>query len=117
MKIDDIEILSLIGNTPLYKLKTDTGGADVWIKLEGSNPGGSIKDRAVWGMLKKAELKGDLKNDTVRGPSLPQPCRRRPAKNDRTAASGQAQYRMMLRPMKRGASQKGRRASRLLMPR
>ena len=65
MKIDDIEILSLIGNTPLYKLKTDTGGADVWIKLEGSNPGGSIKDRAVWGMLKKAELKGDLKNDTV----------------------------------------------------
>ena len=65
MKVDDVEILKLIGNTPLYKLKTKTGGAGVWIKLEGSNPGGSIKDRAVWGMLKMAELKGDLKSDTV----------------------------------------------------
>ena len=33
MKVDDIEILKLIGNTPLYKLKTKTGGAGVWIKL------------------------------------------------------------------------------------
>ena len=65
MKVDDIKVLRLIGNTPLYKLKTKTGGAGVWIKLEGSNPGGSIKDRAVWGMLKMAELKGDLKSDTV----------------------------------------------------
>jgi len=65
MKVDDIEILKLIGNTPLYKLKTETGGAGVWIKLEGGNPGGSIKDRAVWGMLKRAELNGDLKSDTV----------------------------------------------------
>lgn len=65
IKVDDIKILSLIGNTPLYKLKIETGGADVWVKLEGNNPGGSIKDRAVWGMLKRAELKGDLKNDTV----------------------------------------------------
>ncbi len=65
MKVNDIEILRLIGNTPLYKLKIDTGGAEVWVKLEGSNPGGSIKDRAVWGMLKRAELKGDLKRDTV----------------------------------------------------
>ena len=65
MKVDDVEILKLIGNTPLYKLKTETGGAGVWIKLEGSNPGGSIKDRAVWGMLKRAELRGDLKSDTV----------------------------------------------------
>ena len=65
MKVDDIKVLSLIGNTPLYKLRAETGGAGVWIKLEGSNPGGSIKDRAVWGMLKMAELKGDLKSDTV----------------------------------------------------
>lgn len=65
MKVDDIKVLSLIGNTPLYKLRAETGGAGVWIKLEGSNPGGSIKDRAVWGMLKRAELRGDLKNDTV----------------------------------------------------
>jgi len=65
MKVDDISILSLIGNTPLYKLKTNTGGADIWIKLEGSNPGGSIKDRAAWGMLKRAELNGELKKNTI----------------------------------------------------
>ena len=65
MKVDDIRILSLIGNTPLYKLKINTGGADIWMKLEGSNPGGSIKDRAAWGMLKKAELNGELKKNTI----------------------------------------------------
>jgi len=64
-KIDDLEILKLIGNTPLYKLKKDTGGAEVWIKLEGNNPGGSIKDRAAWGMLKRAENEGKLHEDTV----------------------------------------------------
>jgi cysteine synthase A len=65
MNVDDIKILSLIGKTPLYKLKTNTGGADIWIKLEGSNPGGSIKDRAAWGMLKRAELNGELKKNTI----------------------------------------------------
>jgi len=64
-KIDDLEILKLVGNTPLYKLKKDTGGAEVWIKLEGNNPGGSIKDRAAWGMLKRAENEGKLHEDTV----------------------------------------------------
>ena len=63
--IDDLEIMELIGGTPLYKLKVDTGGADVWVKLEGSNPGGSIKDRAAWGMLKDAQAKGLLRDDTV----------------------------------------------------
>ena len=64
-QIDDLEILKLVGNTPLYKLKKDTGGAEVWIKLEGNNPGGSIKDRAAWGMLKRAENEGKLHEDTV----------------------------------------------------
>lgn len=63
--VDDLEIMELVGGTPLYKLKRDTGGAEVWIKLEGSNPGGSIKDRAAWGMLKDAQEKGLLKDDTV----------------------------------------------------
>lgn len=58
--VDSLEIMSLVGNTPLYKLKKDTGGAEVWIKLEGVNPGGSIKDRAAWGMLREAQRKGLL---------------------------------------------------------
>ncbi len=38
MKVDDIKVMSLIGNTPLYKLRSRDGGAGVWIKLEGSTP-------------------------------------------------------------------------------
>lgn len=63
--VDDLEIMQLVGGTPLYKLNFDTGGAEVWIKLEGGNPGGSIKDRAAWGMLKEAQLKGLLTKKTV----------------------------------------------------
>lgn len=63
--VDDLEIMELIGGTPLYKLKNDSGGAEVWIKLEGTNPGGSIKDRAAWGMLKDAQEKGLLTENTV----------------------------------------------------
>ena len=42
-------ILELIGETPVIKLSSahDTGGAQVYVKLEGFNPGGSIKDRPV----------------------------------------------------------------------
>jgi len=64
-RVDSAEILKLVGNTPLYKLKTDTGGAEIWIKLEGNNPGGSVKDRAAWGMLRFAEDKGLLQERTV----------------------------------------------------
>lgn len=65
IEIDDLDILKLVGNTPLYKLKSSPKRADVWMKLEGSNPGGSIKDRAVWGMLKKAQEEGRLREETV----------------------------------------------------
>lgn len=63
-KIADLPILKLIGNTPLYRLPLK-GCAEVWIKLEGVNPGGSIKDRAALGMLKKAEEAGLLRENTV----------------------------------------------------
>jgi cysteine synthase len=53
----------LIGNTPLVKLERviepDTG--EVWIKLEGQNPGGSIKDRTALAMVLDAEQRGLLK--------------------------------------------------------
>ena len=58
-------VVKLIGNTPLYKLQTPTRGAEVWIKLEGGNPGGSIKDRAALGMLKMAEQNGSLEGKGV----------------------------------------------------
>ena len=52
-------------DTPLYRLECETGGAEVWIKLEGGNPGGSIKDRAAWGMLREAQKRGELTERSV----------------------------------------------------
>jgi cysteine synthase len=49
--------IELVGNTPLLKLNSfhEEGSADIFIKLEKYNPGGSIKDRAALGMIEKAE--------------------------------------------------------------
>ena len=63
--IDSLEIMRLVGNTPLYRLGCETGGAELWIKLEGGNPGGSIKDRAAWGMLREAQKRGELTERSV----------------------------------------------------
>ncbi len=54
--------LGQVGNTPLVKLTAlcHPGGATVWGKLEGSNPGGSIKDRIALAMVEDAERKGLL---------------------------------------------------------
>jgi len=56
-------LLDMIGHTPVVKLNTLTAGngAQVYVKLEGKNPGGSIKDRAALGMIEDAEAKGALK--------------------------------------------------------
>ncbi|WP_298299509.1 cysteine synthase CysM [Hydrotalea sp.] len=55
-------ILDCIGNTPLVELKTITQNKQVQIfgKLEGNNPGGSVKDRAAYGMIKGAIDRGEL---------------------------------------------------------
>lgn len=50
----------LIGNTPIFQIETE--GADVLIKLESFNPGGSAKDRAALYMIKDAENAGLLKS-------------------------------------------------------
>jgi len=58
-----MSILSAIGNTPLVELTTlNSKKPDVRIfgKLEGSNPGGSIKDRTAYWMIKNAEQSGQL---------------------------------------------------------
>ncbi|XJZ25770.1 cysteine synthase A [Bacillota bacterium Lsc_1132] len=53
-------ILDLIGNTPIVKLNKipDPSGAEVFIKLESFNPGGSVKDRAAMNMIQTAEERG-----------------------------------------------------------
>ena len=49
-------ILELIGNTPLVEIKNlfSKKGVRLFAKLEGHNPGGSVKDRAAYGMIKGA---------------------------------------------------------------
>ena len=64
MKIKDIQ--STIGNTPLVKIPTDSNHGDIFVKLEGNNPGGSVKDRPALNMILEAELNGSVKpGDTL----------------------------------------------------
>lgn len=53
-------ILQTIGNTPHIKMQRLFGDANVWIKSERSNPGGSIKDRIALAMIEAAEQSGAL---------------------------------------------------------
>lgn len=65
-------IYELIGNTPIIKLDKLTGNkdADVFLKLEWFNPGGSVKDRIAISMIESAEKEGLLKEgDTIIEPT------------------------------------------------
>lgn len=57
------DITNLIGSTPLVRIRllVPDGSAKVWAKLEGMNPGGSVKDRIARAMIDQAELDGTLK--------------------------------------------------------
>ena len=59
--------IELIGRTPILKLNNmvDENSAEVYVKLEKFNLGGSIKDRAALGMIEKAEEMGLLKEGSV----------------------------------------------------
>ena len=59
---------STIGNTPLAKIQrlAEPNAGDIYLKLEGNNPAGSVKDRAAYSMIKHAELRGKIKpGDTL----------------------------------------------------
>jgi len=65
-------VIDMIGGTPLLKLNNmvDENMAEVYLKLEKFNPGGSIKDRAALGMVEKAEREGIIKpGDTIVEPT------------------------------------------------
>jgi len=65
MKNKDFNLLSAIGNTALVKLVNLNGNPRVRVfgKLEGNNPGGSVKDRPAYYMIKKAEESGALNKE------------------------------------------------------
>lgn len=59
-------IIDTIGNTPLVELRrlNTNPNVKVFAKLEGSNPGGSVKDRAALNMIRSAMERGDIKKGT-----------------------------------------------------
>ncbi|MCL1876947.1 cysteine synthase family protein [Candidatus Saccharibacteria bacterium] len=60
-------VLEAIGNTPIIRLNkmTSKNDAEVLVKFEGVNIGGSIKTRTAFGMIREAELRGDIQPDSV----------------------------------------------------
>jgi cysteine synthase A len=59
MRADDI--LATIGNTPHIRMARLFPAAEVWVKSERANPGGSIKDRIALAMIEDAEASGALR--------------------------------------------------------
>jgi cysteine synthase B len=59
-------IIDLIGNTPIVELKklNPNPNVTIYAKLEGNNPGGSVKDRASLNMIRSALERGDIKPGT-----------------------------------------------------
>ena len=62
-----MNLTDLIGNTPLVKIKNLSPNPDltIYAKLEGQNPGGSVKDRAAYFMIKTALEEGSLTTDST----------------------------------------------------
>src|SRR5262249_8042629 len=57
------DITQLVGETPMLQLKhlVPAGSAEIFAKLEYLNPGGSVKDRAAIGIIRRAEQEGSLR--------------------------------------------------------
>ena len=60
-------VLDAIGHTPMIKLNrmNKPGNADIYVKFEALNVGGSIKTRTAYNMIKQAEKEGIIKEDTI----------------------------------------------------
>jgi len=61
------DLIGSIGNTPLVDISSLTGRSDIRLlaKLEGSNPGGSVKDRPALHMIEQAEQTGELNHNKI----------------------------------------------------
>ncbi len=57
------DVLASVGNTPMVRLRrlVPRGSAEVWVKVEGGNPTGSMKDRMALSMIEGAEKRGQLR--------------------------------------------------------
>ena len=64
---ESFNLSGAIGNTPVVELVNLNGNSGVKIlgKLEGNNPGGSVKDRPAYYMVKKAEESGRLTREKI----------------------------------------------------
>ena len=60
-----MNILELIGNTPLISLKRMAAAGEIYAKLECLNPGGSVKDRVALSMVEAGEASGELTTDKI----------------------------------------------------
>jgi len=67
MKQNRCDLTAAIGNTPLVELTRlhDNPGVRIFAKLEGNNPGGSVKDRPAWSMIRRAEAAGLLTSKKI----------------------------------------------------
>ena len=56
------KVIDTVGSTPLVRLDkiAPNNGSEIWAKLEGNNPAGSIKDRAARSMIEEAEARGAI---------------------------------------------------------
>jgi len=61
--LDRLPVFACMGNTPVLTIPYAQG--KILLKIEKGNPGGSIKDRAAWGMLRFLENSGKLREDTI----------------------------------------------------
>nr|WP_321502075.1 cysteine synthase A [uncultured Dethiosulfovibrio sp.] len=64
-KVDELINVKAIGKTAMMVVRPCEGLGEIAFKLEGNGLGGSIKDRTAWGMLRRAEELGELRDDTV----------------------------------------------------
>ena len=64
--MDTNQLFDIIGNTPLIKANSllDNNNITLLLKLEGNNPGGSVKDRAAYNMIKSALERGEINSST-----------------------------------------------------
>ena len=86
-------ILEAMGNTPIIRLHhlAPENGAEILVKFEGLNVGGSIKTRTAYNMIRDAEERGIITKDTIVEEEEPRLVLRTQSIPERAEASGEKQ--------------------------